>query len=60
MITKAKLSKQIEDLPEEFTIDELIEKLLFIEKVERGLTQSDNGELIAEDELSKEVGKWFV
>lgn len=59
MITKAKLRKQIEDLPEEFTIDELIERLLFLEKVERGLKQSGNGELITDDELSKEVRKWY-
>ena len=59
MITKTKLKEQIENLPEEFTIDELVEKLILIEKIERGNQQSKKGEEITEDELEKEMSKWF-
>ncbi|MCP9199436.1 hypothetical protein MKO06_05930 [Gramella sp. GC03-9] len=59
MITKNSLIKQIEHLPESFSIDELIERLVLIEKVEIGERQSDNAEIISEIELNKEMEKWF-
>lgn len=59
MITKNRLKEQIEHLPEEFTIDELIDRLILIEKIERGTKQSDKGEEISEQELDKEISKWF-
>lgn len=59
MLTKAKLKEHIENFPDEFSLDELIERLLFIEKVEFGMLQSENGETISEAELENEIGKWF-
>ncbi len=59
MLTKTSLKKQIEKLPEEFTIDELIETLILIEKIQRGNKQSENGEIISDTELDKEIEKWF-
>ena len=59
MITKTKLKEQIEHFPETFSIDELIDRLILIEKIERGITQSNNGEVISEAELDKEIKKWF-
>ena len=59
MLTKAKLKKQIENLPEEFSIDELVERLILMEKIERGVQQSEKGEIISETDLDNEIDKWF-
>jgi len=59
MISKAILKNQIKDFPEEFSIDELIERLILIEKIEQGNMQSKNDEIISEKELEKEATKWF-
>ena len=59
MLTKDKLKEQIDKLPDEFSIDELIENLILIEKVESGNKQSENGEVISEDEMENEIVKWF-
>ena len=59
MITKTKLKQQIENLPEEFSIDELIDRLLLIEKVEIGIEQSKNQEIISDAEMNNEIKKWF-
>ena len=59
MITKTKLKQQIDSFPEEFPLDELIEKLILIDKIERGKEQSDKKETISEIELDKEIEKWF-
>jgi len=59
MLTKIKLKEQIDKMPEDFSIDELIEKLILIEKIESGNKQSENGEVISEDELENEIERWF-
>ncbi len=40
MLTKNKVKQSIDNLPDSFTIDELIDQLIFIEKVEQGIKQS--------------------
>ncbi|WP_299390242.1 hypothetical protein [uncultured Gelidibacter sp.] len=59
MITKTKLKEQIESLPEEFTIDELVERLILIEKIESGYQQSESGNYVSESDLTTELEKWF-
>lgn len=59
MLTKTKLIEQIEKFPEEFSIDELVERLILIEKVELGLKQSENGEIVSDSDLDKEIEQWF-
>ena len=59
ILTKSKLKEQIKLLPEKFSIDELIDRLILIEKIEIGEKQSINKEVISEDEFNKEIEKWF-
>ncbi len=58
MLTKEKLNKTINNLPERFTIDELIDQLIFIEKVEEGLKQSDEGKVISNEDVKLMIDKW--
>ena len=59
MLTKEKLKKEIDKMPDEFTIDELIEKLILIEKIEEGERQSGEDRVISNSDLDKEIEKWF-
>jgi len=59
MLTKTKLKEQIETFPEEFSLDELIDRLIVIEKIEKGNDQSEKDITISESELDKEIEKWF-
>ncbi len=59
MITKANLQKQIDSFPNEFSIDELVERLILIEKIENGLKQSANNEVVSDESLDDEMEKWF-
>jgi hypothetical protein len=45
MITKAQIKNALEYLPENFTIDQVIDQLLFIEKAQRGLKESAEGKI---------------
>ena len=40
-------------LPEDATLDDAIERLLFIAKVEEGLRQSEAGALLSHDEVAR-------
>lgn len=57
MITKAKLKEQIESFPEQFSIDDLIERLILLEKIEKVKHQSENNEFLSENEFDKEMKK---
>lgn len=55
---KDKLIEIIQDLPKEFNLEELIEKLIFIEKVEKGLEQLEKGSTLSHDEVRNQVRSW--
>ena len=58
MLTKNKVKTTIDNLPDSFTIDELIDQLIFIEKVEEGIQQSDNGKVISNEDIKNVIDKW--
>jgi Zn-dependent alcohol dehydrogenase len=58
MLSKEILKKTIKSLPDSFTIDELIEKLIFIEKVEEGIQQSEAGKVISNEDVKMIIEKW--
>ena len=59
MITKEKLKAHIEHFPDEMTMDELIDRLIFIEKLEKRIQESEAGQSISEDQMKLEMAKWF-
>jgi hypothetical protein len=60
MLTKEAVNNQIKGLPDEFTLDELIERLLIVEKVNQGLKDVEEGRTVSEAELDKRMQKWFA
>ena len=60
ILTKKQVLEAIEAMPEErFThIDAVIEELILLEKIERGLEAIKNREVISEEELDREVEQW--
>lgn len=53
--TKAKIVRAVEDLPEDATIEDAIERLVFLHKVEVGLKQVAEGKTIPLDEVRSEL-----
>ena len=45
----------IQDLPEDATVEDAMERLYFLAKVERGLEQSESGETISHREIKARV-----
>ncbi len=49
--TKAKIVRAVEELPENATIEDAIERLVFLHKIEVGLKQSQEGKTASLDEV---------
>ena len=58
MITKERLYKQIESLPDKLEVEDLIEKLLLIAKIDSRIEESDTDNTLTEEELDKEIQTW--
>ena len=57
MLIKERVINDIQKMPNEFSIDELVERLLFIDAVEKGIKQDENNEIITTDELKQKLGR---
>jgi hypothetical protein len=59
MLTKEKLLDSIKDFPTEFSIDELVEQLIFVQKIENGIAQGERGETYTTEQLKGKLAKWL-
>ena len=59
MLTKEKVLQSIRDLPNEFSLDDLVEKLILLEKIELGLQQVKDGQTLSNDLAKKKLKKWL-
>lgn len=59
MISKKSVIQGLEKLPDHFSIDELLDRLLLIEKIEAGLKQSEQDETINTEDARKSLEKWL-
>ncbi len=55
MITKDKAIEVIKSLPEEFSIKELMDRLILLKKIETGLRQAERGETFTTDQAKKMI-----
>ncbi|MCU0384348.1 MAG: hypothetical protein MUF68_09820 [Cyclobacteriaceae bacterium] len=44
--------------PQEFNLDDLIEKLVFVDKVEKGLQQVKEEKTVSHENLKNKIKKW--
>ena len=57
--TKADFMKALDELPENATIDDAVERLVFMLAVEHGLAQAEAGDLIPHEEIVQLVKTWL-
>ncbi len=59
MDTKQQILRAIQQLPDDASIEDALERLYLLYKVERGLRQADGGELISQDEARVRMARWL-
>ena len=55
-LTRERMLEAIRDLPENASVDDAIERLVFLAKIEEGIEQLDRGEGIPHQEVRKRLG----
>jgi len=58
--TKQQVLKAIQELPDDATVEDALDRLYLLYKVERGLRQADRGELISQEDARRRDGEAFV
>jgi hypothetical protein len=58
-LSKAKLIETIKDLPDSFSVEDLFERIILLQKIEIGLEQSKSGQVLPTSEARKKLKKWL-
>jgi predicted transcriptional regulator len=56
---KTTVIESISKLPDEFSIDEIIERLIIIEKIEKGRQDVRDGRVNTEEQAKAKLSKWL-
>ena len=59
MITKTQIINSLDMLPENLTIDQVVDHLIFIEKVQKGLEDSENNRINTNEEAKEKLKRWL-
>ena len=59
MPTKEQMLKAIEDLPPDATVEDAMERLYLLQKIERGVAQADAGQKVSQEEARKRMAQWL-
>jgi hypothetical protein len=57
--TKDQMIKAIQDLPEGATVEDAMERLYLLYKVELGLAQAETGQKVSQDEARRRMARWL-
>lgn len=55
---REKVIETVNGFPPEFDLEELIEKLILVEKIEKGLKQVDEEKTVPHEQVKEIVKKW--
>jgi predicted transcriptional regulator len=59
MLTKDKVKKTVDQLPEQFTVDQIVEQLIILDKIEEGLKDIEEGSVYSTDQVKQELKRWL-
>ena len=59
MGTKQEILKAIAELPDEANVEDALERLYLLYKIDKGIKQADAGELISQDEARQRMAQWL-
>lgn len=59
-MTKAKILETVNQLPDDFELEDFFERLILIKRIEEGVRQSDNGETLTDAEGRSYLSRWLT
>jgi hypothetical protein len=55
MISKETILKALGEMPEQINVEELLQRIILLQKIENGLAQSDRRNVLSTEDLKKEI-----
>jgi predicted transcriptional regulator len=59
MLTKEKIHYTIDSLPDNLTIDQVIDQMILLDKIEQGIKDVDEGRVYSSEEVKEKLNKWL-
>lgn len=59
MEVKEQMLKTIQGLPDDASYEDAMERLYLAYKIQRGLEQSERGEVVSQEEAWQRMARWF-
>lgn len=59
VLDKKKMIDSLSDLPEKATVEEAMERLYLLAKIEKGIKQADEGQCVSHEEAKEKMKKWL-
>jgi predicted transcriptional regulator len=56
--TKAEIIASLQKLPDDATIDDAMERLYVMAKIEIGMAQAEAGDVFTQEEIEREMAEW--
>ncbi|WP_316833163.1 hypothetical protein [Pedobacter aquatilis] len=56
---KIEIINTLKEMPDEFSADELIERIVLLQKIDAGLNQVKDGKIYSEEEAEQKLDKWL-
>jgi predicted transcriptional regulator len=58
-LDKKKIINSLRSLPEKTTVEDAMERLYLLTKIEKGIKQADEGKCISHEDAKKKMKKWL-
>jgi predicted transcriptional regulator len=59
MTVKEKMLKTVQELPDDASFEDAMERLFLLAKIERGIGQADQGETVPHQAVRDRMAKWL-
>jgi predicted transcriptional regulator len=56
---KSTIISTLNELPNEFNLDDFLERLIVIEKIDEGLDEARAGKVVSHEKVKRMVAKWY-
>ena len=60
LLTKEKIHYTIDTLPDNLTIDQVINQMILLDKIEQGIVDANEGRVFTTDDVKDKLNKWLL